>query len=596
MKLKTNRWILVGILLLTFMLLTACSGPDEHIWLKSSGWSRAVFLGNTAFNDPVSLTLDDEGQIYFVLLSSNEEKTKTTINLVALDQGGRVRWEKLLDEFTLSRPDKTQIIWEKESLRLFWIDNGGLYTLLLDAQGVPLQNEPILLSAEVEVDAYSFAIDASGEVDVWFAGARKTPGVYALSVSDGRDEVISVDPEGIRPELRYDDEGTLHAAWLQYPIGYGKTRLYYGAYPQGVAVENVESQVVHELTIAPSNSLEGSVMGIDKNNVYIFWTEKLRTGIESGATKTTYLYFPLGDPARAPVPKLIKMPSVYDLEFEYFPDSALKTGERISLQESTSLKTDKIQEIRPNPVQADEMAIVFRSPTQYLWRKVKEQVNMAYFYEGEPSSYQPLSFTTTLSTSPNILNSPDRHLYVTWLEKVETDWYAVYFASTAPAIEEALSHSTSRELGRVAAQMIFGILVGILLAPIAAGVWMVAPLGALFITSPLRKIGSNHTRDIFTWISLALAVFAFWLGKLATLPGMMDYVPFSAWIPEISHFWAEILRWAVPLIFMLFSLFVAWYHTYRVGNKTSLYFLLIYIGVDSLLTAAVYAVLIYGTI
>ena len=596
MKNKFKRGIFAILLIIIFALLTSCSGPDEHIWLKSPGWSRAAFLGNTTLNDPVPMALDAEQNTYFVLLESGETSAEKHFTVLARDPNAFPLWQHSLENIFLHRPDSPQLIWDGEKLHLFWIDEEHLYSLSLDSGGNILA-APQILSGNIATASYSLAQDNdSGAYMLWIAGARKTPGVYALSSLEADRDIRLVDAEGIRIQLRYDHDDALHATWVRYPVGYGSTEIFYAAYPAGADWNKISPTAVRELAVSPSNSLSGPMMGIDATGVYVFWTVVVRSGLESGAVQTEYTYFPLGQPEDAIRPSVIAAPSIYALQYEYLSNSPLDVGERVSMHGSNIPRTVDLVEILPNPVQADELAIVFRSPTQHLWRKVKEQVNMAYFYEGEPSSYQPLSFTTTLSTSPNILNSPDRHLYVTWLEKVETDWYAVYFASTAPAIEEALSHSTSRELGRVAAQMIFGILVGILLAPIAAGVWMVAPLGALFITSPLRKIGSNRTRDIFTWISLALAVFAFWLGKLATLPGMMDYVPFSAWIPEISHFWAEILRWAVPLIFMLFSLFVAWYHTYRVGNKTSLYFLLIYIGVDSLLTAAVYAVLIYGTI
>ena len=61
MKFKTNRLILIGIAILILSSLTACSGADEHIWLKSPGWSRAVLLGNTVLSDPVPMTLDEDG-------------------------------------------------------------------------------------------------------------------------------------------------------------------------------------------------------------------------------------------------------------------------------------------------------------------------------------------------------------------------------------------------------------------------------------------------------------------------------------------------------------------------------------------------------
>ena len=63
---KLKNWIILGLLLLTLSMLTACSGPDEHLWLKTPDWSRAAFLGNTTVNDPIPMAVDDEGQLYFV--------------------------------------------------------------------------------------------------------------------------------------------------------------------------------------------------------------------------------------------------------------------------------------------------------------------------------------------------------------------------------------------------------------------------------------------------------------------------------------------------------------------------------------------------
>ena len=592
MKLKTNRIILIGIITLAIAFLTACSGADEHIWLKSSGWSRAVLLGNTALNNPVSMTLDEDGQIYFLLLRNEESGTQKIFNIIALDPSGLALWEHSLEEIHISRPSSLNMLWEKGNLRIFWLDSESLYTISLDSQGVPLNNAPLLLSADIAVDVYSLAEDDSGGHALWFAGSRENPGVYALSSSDayGKGEINSIAPEGIRVQLRYDQENTLHATWAEYPLGYGKTKLIYAKSP------SFAPNTLQEFSVGPSSGLDGPIMGIDSKEIYVFWTTIIRSGLEAGTIRTNYLHFPLERADLVSESTLLAMPSIYGLQFEYLSNSPLDAGERVSLQSGNLPKTVKVQEIIANPAQTDELAIIFRSPTQYLWRKVKEQVNMAYFYEGEPVSYQPLSFTTTLSTSPNLLNSPDRHLYAVWLEKIESDFYSVYFASTEPEIKETMSRSTSRELGRVAAQVSFGLLVGILMAPVAAGVWVVAPLGILFLFAPLRKMGSRRTQDIMGIISLVFAITAFWFGKLAMLPGMMDYTPFSAWVPEVPQILASVLRWAVPIANSLIAIFVAWFYTYRQSNKSTLYFLLIYVGADSLLTAAIYAVLIYGAI
>ncbi|MBT3337837.1 MAG: hypothetical protein HN855_07895 [Anaerolineae bacterium] len=595
MKVRANRWIFIGLFLPMLILLTSCSGPDEHIWLKSSGWSRAVFLGNTTLNDPVTMTLDDEGQIYFVLLSSDADRTESFFDVIALDANGLPLWEQNLGEISLNRPDTPQIIWEDGHLRLFWLDNENLYTLALDTEGNPL-GAATLLSADIVVGSYSVAIDDSGGHRLWFAGPRKNPGAYALSSSDGNGEIISVDPEGIRVQIRYDHENNLHVAWLQYPLGYGRSKLFYGEYTTETDINAIAPFNVHELSIGPSNALTGPVMGMDTDEIYVFWTVVMRTGLSAGGVETSYVHFPLGEPARSSLPKKISVPSDYGSSFETISGSIFNVGERVALPSVSGFRTTELEEIMPNPSQAGELAIIFRSPMQYLWRKVRDQVNMVYLAQGEPTSYQPLSFTTELSTSPNLMNSAEHDLHVTWLEKIEDNWYAVYFASTSPTISETFSHSTGRELGRVFAQVAFGMLVGILMAPIAAGILMIAPLAILFIFSPLRKYSSERVQDIFSVISILLGIVAVWMGKLAMLPDMLGYVPFSAWIPEIPFALAEILRLGVPVLFSLLAIFIAWFYTYRQSNKSTLYFILIYVGVDSALTTAIYAVLIYGAI
>ena len=354
--------------------------------------------------------------------------------------------------------------------------------------------------------------------------------------------------------------------------------------------------ILHDMAASPASSFEGPLLGVDDAGVYLFWTVDIRSGLEAGTIQTEFMHFPVGQFSASSRPQPVSMPSIYGLSHEYLSNTYLDAGERVDLQGAHLSRTGEVREINPDIFVSEELAISFRSMTQYLWRKEQYQVNVAYFQDGEASSYQPLSFTSTLSMAPNLISSEQRHLYITWMEKQEAGSNTVYFASTAPDIKDALSRSTGREFFRLAAQISFGMLVGILLAPIAGAVWAMAPLLVLLITSPLRKLGSHRTQRVFSIISVLGAVIVYWLSKFVTLPGMMDYVPFSAWLPNISFVVGNVLRWAVPILFSAVAMFLAWYYTFRQANQSTLYFLLIYIGADALLTAAIYAVLIYGAI
>lgn len=588
-----KHWILA--LIFAAVMLTACGGPDEHIWLKSPGWSRAIFLGKTAFNDPVPIALNENGEVYFVLFERDEELTAAHIRIKALNRNADTLWERTLTDIPLQRPDSAQLLWDEGGLHLFWIEGERLYGLDLQMDGRPF-GDPVLLSGGESVGTFDVAADSKGNLTLWYAGTRKVPGVYALTSFDGSRPPVRIDPEGIRIQLRFTQNDTLHASWAHYPVGYGTSEIVYAAHPAGVDWGPGRSTVVHKFSIGPTKRLMGLALGVDETDVYLFWTVVIRTGMEAGAVKTEYVYFPHAQPSAVSRPQSIAMPSVYDLEHERLPNARLSAGERVDLQVANFPRTVELQEITPNTLATEELAISFRSPTQHLWRKERYQINVAYFRNGNPSSYQPLSFTPTLSTAPNLMSSDESHLYITWLEKQEADWYSVYFASTSPAVKSALSRSTGRELLPLLAQISFGLLVGILLAPIGAVVWSIAPMFLLLISAPLRNLGSSRTRMVLTVISVLGAVAVYWVGKFATLPGMMDYVPFSAWLPTISFTLGNILRRVVPVLILGIAAVVAWNYTFRKSNQTTLYFLLIYIGVDALLTAAIYAVLIYGAI
>ena len=67
------RWTQVIWFLFLVLALSACSGPAERIWLKAPGWNRARLVANTALVDPVSMALDNTGNIYLLLFEEFQE-------------------------------------------------------------------------------------------------------------------------------------------------------------------------------------------------------------------------------------------------------------------------------------------------------------------------------------------------------------------------------------------------------------------------------------------------------------------------------------------------------------------------------------------
>ena len=586
-KFRKPLYILTALLLL-MATLSACSGSlGERLWLNASGWKRAQMLGNTLLGDPAPLALDDEGHIYLFLIGGAQDAPRPRV--VALNRQVETIWDHTY-EVELSRPDKPQILWDGEGLQLFWLSGQKLYNAHLDSTG-HLEESPLVLSGEAKVDTYDAALGPDGTATLWFAGPRRSPGLYALSPG-AQIEATLVDPLGIRPDLQYDETGTLHAIWAHHPPGYGETLFFYAAYPDGLYTPGSETKVV-EPRVGPTSVLHGPRLGLDRQRAYLFWTIEVRTGQEAGLVSTHYVHLPPGQPSRVSSVHKLWVPATYHLDYDEAPlDEGLKSGERLSLAEGHYGSTGRIGDVTTNSATEQELVIAFNVQLEYLRRKQAAQVGTVFFQDGDPEAYQLLSFTLPYSANPAVISDQAGYLYLTWLEKGELPGFVVYFASTAPDIRDTLNAITLIDLGRIGSESLFGLVSGALFLPFVL-VWIVAPMLILGLTSIIRR-GDESLSSPGTLISLGLAIAAFWAGKLITLPGMRDYVPFSAWLPVIPSRLSLFLQLSVPLLIAGLALLVAWNYTFRRERHTPLFFILIYAAIDGVLTMAVYGVILFG--
>jgi hypothetical protein len=534
----------------------------------------------------VPIGLDGQGNAYFFLIRPLEDTARPRV--VALDAQARVAWDRTY-EIAIDRADQPQILWNGQGLDLYWLDSRSLYHASLDASG-NVTDQPSLLSGTFNVDAYDVAQDANGRVVVWYAGSRRAPGLYALSPSASPDQALLLDPEGVRPDLQYDAEGTLHATWAHYPPGHqGDDRILYGAYASGVVRPGQEATVV-EPRFRVSDVVQGPRLGLDGERVYLFWTTLVQTGQSAGMVDTSYVHFARGQPSdRSSVQKLT-MPPTHRLDYQAPPGGGLQAGPRVPLQPGFR-GTSRVSYIRGNALPAEELAIAFRVEIEYLMRKRAAQVGTAYLREGVPVAYQLLSFTAGNSTAPALASDSAGHIYLTWLERGELPGFMIYLASTAPGIRDALAPLTAQDVGLLAAEVFFGLFSGILFVPFVL-IWAIAPLAILGLASLFRREeqGLLSVRNV---IALVLALAAYWVAKLVSLPGMREYVPFTAWLPFVPSWMGIPLQWGVPAGIAALGLWAAWYAIYRRGaGRSPFFFLLVYIAVDGMLTMAIYGVLV----
>jgi hypothetical protein len=578
----------VSWLLLTSLLSACSSESTERLWLEAPGWSRAQLLGISQINDPVPVVTDQMGNIYTIIIVDEDEFGLPII--IAMDSAGKIVWEKALD-VQIDRPDKPALVWDGDLLHLFWLDGGALYSLSLDDSG-ELVSVPKKISGEINVDRYDVASDGNGALAIWFAGPRREPGLYIIDLGDVESSPQLIDPQGIWPSITYDQNGNLHASWAHHPQGFGESILWYAMYPDGIHEQGKEILVAKPV-LAPTSILRGPILGLDTEDAYIYWSQEIRTGLDAGSTNTTYITFPHGKPEQNSVPRRVLVPVDPDLEYEEADDRALLAGPRVDLVNGNVGRSSALRDISTNPNMADELVLSFESTLPHLWRKEAQQINTLFTNDGDITDYQLLSFTRAGSTSPTIISNSDGYLYASWVEPAE-EGFKVYLAGTAPEMVDTFSPITFNDATRVTAETTFGILAGVVISPLAALLWMIIPLGALLVTGIFRK-GNDSLSNPVTVFSIILSIVLYEVIRIGSLPFIRTYVPFSAWIP-LPDWLQSPLQYAVPIVITIIALWFAWFLTYRRGNESPFYLVVLFIAADAVMTMAVYGIVVLGAI
>ncbi len=580
MKLRLRLLLLA---LLAALALSACSSASEHLWLKSPDWSRGVWLGETGAALPVEMQLRADGAACNLLLPAEGETERVYhFEVVCLLPDGRRQTQSF--PFSLKLPRGAAFRLQAEGVRFWWLDGDTLYTALAAEDGTALEAPQPLLDGR-PVGNFLLLEDV-----LLAAGTQRAPGIY-VQTADGVVHTLAED--GVWLRATRDAEGGWHLAWVTYPLGYGQSALYYGFRPAAAGWDAVSVQTVTSLPLGLNTRLDSLALGLDDTHLSILWTTSVVSGLEAGTVISHYVSAPLVD-GDFSAPQVLTAPLGYDLDFSAPPTGDLQTGRRLDLAAAPFAPTPALEDFYALEGAHTELALAYRASMLHQWRKQRWQVNVLYLDAGQPRWAQLLSFTPSYSLKPLLRADEEGYLYLTWLEKVAPRTYSVYFTSTQPQFVQAQSALTWAERGDLLLQVVFGMLVGALLAPLMGAVWMLAPLFVYLLVHALRRWLPQSWRAWWEYVSLGLALLAFWSAKQATLPAMFTYVPFSAWIPNIPDWLAPLLRWGVPAAILLVSLWTSWYYTYRKQQRAGLYFLLLYIAVDAFWSMAVYAVMIYG--
>lgn len=575
------------------LLLAACAGGEAtYQWVKAPGWSRALAVGITHVGDPAPVSFDEAGNSYFFVIEGKDEPRP---RLLSYSPQMTVNWDVSLP-MTLTLPDKPTLFWQRDGLNAYWLSNRALYYARLNAEGDVIVAPTLLSHNEVEIDSYHVIYDQQGNADIWFAGVRRAPGLYRLVLS--AEGVVSaaalVDPSGFAPQLVRDQNDVVHAIWAQYHPDSSNFTIYYVDYAVGQFQIDLVQHIL-DISVNPTSILQGPEIGLDTSTVYLFWTIEVRTGPSTGAIETRYVTFAPGQPETMSAATPLTAPTTDDLMYETWASDRFMAGPRTNPNVPQYTLTSATKDVARSETIAAELPLaLLNTNVQYEYRQINSQVAMLYLENGQPTSYQLLSYSTGLARVPFLQADVDNHLALTWLEADEEGGFHVYFASTAPQTKAVLDKLSGSDFIQLLGVTLFGMLSGIVLSPLVVFLWMIAPMVIAGGTLLVQRSYSEDKLTIGTLVSIALAMGAYWVVKQFALPNIFEDVPFQVWIPIIPVGLENILRVGMPVVMTLIGVVVAWFTTIRRHIVSPLYFMLVFGLVDGVLTMSIYGFYFYN--
>ncbi len=573
--------------LLVFALLffmAGCATGPRKTSKPASDWSRGVAIGENAIG-VVDVLVDPNGEVIHVAWPIETEAGQR-VQYVQLDLSAMPLVQRELDLGAAQIRSVHILPAKDDTLYLFWAqrrDGQRAWTLAYARLGVDgaLLSEPRSLTTdEQSIGDYSLAMGV-GDVITVVWNQRGKAGVFGLQLDAAGDLVTPVTllvPAGEKVDVRSDRTGGLHLAWLE------ENFFYYGALLDG-KLRPPASQRISDIALGTGASLVGPRLGLSDGWGYIFWSVFNRSGLEAGTAYTAYAAFPLDTPGYTPSERLGISPA------EALPEAPYQGWLALSglvPPVPPAFSSEYIYEPVVFAGQGEDLPVAL-TVKQTIRMDSYVQMVVAVFREGQFEGYQTAVKSRSLSIDPALVASDSGQLYLAWREGSLSE--KIYFASTDPVTRTALDALDSTDIFTALLEGGMEGLVGILLLPIVGFGWML-PGGVLIgIWKIIRDYES--IREAGARFILLIAVLIYQGTKVVTLPGMLNYVPFSAWL-DIPAGWQDPLRLSVPALIFILALMVAEWVRRRRSESAVAYYIAWTLS-DAILTLGVYGVIFLGS-
>jgi hypothetical protein len=581
--------ILFIILLAFTLLLSGCSVESDRSDKPSPDWSRGLRLGQSNLRQPVALQVDANKHVHLVWCDEG-------LYYARLDAQAHILTNEPLP-IDLPQPRKPQLLVDNQDrLHLAWLirdqEVQKLYHVPIDPQGKP--GTPLLLSWENEdISSFQMYLSPAGKVTFIWASELENGirGLVHTTLQDPSRPTTLVQ-HGIDPHVLVDNAGTVHLAWLR-PRGLTSRTVYYAT------LEDEEDDTPN-LKLVPENGQKltdfefsegaiysGPIIGVDTHTVYVIWAVRnLGGGLTPTAAFSYYISFKPGE-ASATHPQTIRLPSEFRPTYE---DRTAPYGftKLASLSPAKlAYSSDFVDSPATVTSQKAELPITFSLLTRST---AESQIQLAtvILAQGTQVGYQLASKTTNASLTPSLAADSDTNLHLAWIDTAGFKEYEVYYASNAPQAKGWLDRTSADDLALGAARLIFGVLSGLGLLPIAgiwsfpAMVWVVV----FFIVSGQEELERTPAR-----VGFAISVVIYVAIKVLLLPGLFAGTPFLYQVPPAL---STVIGIAVPVIILALALTAVYIYYRRAERATILKAYFVLALTDVLLTLILYGPGFFG--
>lgn len=572
-------------LLIAMLLLSACLARSDRTDKPAPDWSRALYLGGASARQPVALQVDTRGHVHVAWIDE-------MVRYAHLDEQAHVVYNDAL-ELDLPSLSSPQIVIDGQNqVHLGWMSRRAgqqqLYHALITPDG-SAQDVSMVSPEGADVGDFAMYLSPAGEIRLLWTGT--TPGGEQGMVDTGLQESTAeiLVSGAIDPFVAVDPTGTVHVSWLQ-STGLHARKLYYATLGQDTAGSRLtpqDGQLLVTFEIVEGTVYYPPVIGVDDEHVYVLWSEQgMGGGLAPTSAFTRYISFLHGQP-KTTNPRPILLPSDSRPEYQtYSSPFGLAHLSLLPLAQA-GYNTDFVNAPATIAGRQAELPVALTIKVESQ-SESRIQVATAVFRDGEMVGYQLAGKTEAASLIPSLATDTGANLHLAWIDTAGFGQYDVYYASLAPAARTWLDRTTSDDVMHKAADILFGVLSGVGLLPIA-GIWTFPAM--LWVVIFFIASGQEEMNRRPTQIGFVIAVVLYAAAKMLLLPGLFAGTPFLDQIPQ--HL-VTLVGIAIPVLILLIALAVVYWYARRSDRPTIFRTFLLFALVDVALTLVLYAPGFFG--